>query len=304
MPLLLRRGLEADRLSFIPAEGELIYVTDTKLVYIGDGVTAGGNLLAGDGESPPPPPPAATYQLSRSIAQVNEGDTFTITITTTNVANGTNVPYTITGVTTEDIDNANLTGFFSIVDNTDTITVITTEDNSTEGPETFTLTLNSITPNTAISVTINDTSLTRTYQLDSNIQSVDEGGSFTITLTTTNITNGTVIPYNIIGVTSSDIGGASLTGNFTVNSNTATLIVNTTADSLTEGNETFTIRLTGIAPLVSTSVTIVDTSITPTPPDGDIDGGSPDTVNFTSVVEGGNPSTTEFDDTVDGGVLA
>ncbi len=28
-----------------PAEGELVYATDTKLVYIGDGSTAGGNLL-------------------------------------------------------------------------------------------------------------------------------------------------------------------------------------------------------------------------------------------------------------------
>jgi hypothetical protein len=304
MPLLLRRGLEADRLSFTPAEGELIYVTDTKLVYIGDGVTAGGNLLAGGGEPPPPPPPTPTYQLSRSVSQVNEGDTFTITLTTTNVANGTNVPYTITGVASEDIDDASLTGSFSIVNNTDTITVITTADSSTEGPETFTITLNSITPTNAISVTINDTSLTRTYQLGSNIQSVNEGGSFTVTLTTTNVPNGTLVPYNIIGITSSDIGGAALTGNFTVNSNTATLTVNTTADSLTEGNETFTIRLTGIAPLVFTSVTIVDTSINPPPPEGDVDGGAPDTVNFTSVVEGGAPSTTEFDDTVDGGVLA
>lgn len=303
MPLLLRRGLEADRLSFTPAEGELIYVTDTKLVYIGDGVTAGGNLLAGSSE-PPPPPPTPTYQLSRSVAQVNEGDTFTITLTTTNVANGTNIPYTITGVTSEDIDEASLSGFFSIVNNTDTITVTTTADSSTEGPETFTLTLNSITPTTTISVTINDTSLTRTYQLGTNVQSVNEGGSFTVTLTTTNVPNGTLVPYNIIGITSSDIGGAALTGNFTVNSNTASLIVNTTADSLTEGNETFTIRLTGISPLVFTSVTIVDTSISPPPPEGDIDGGGPDTTNFTSVVEGGSPSTTVFDDTVDGGVLA
>jgi hypothetical protein len=304
MPLLLRRGLEADRLSFTPAEGELIYVTDTKLVYIGDGVTAGGNLLAGGGEEPPPPPPTPTYELSRSIAQVDEGDTFTITLTTTNVVNGTNIPYTITGVSEEDIDNASLTGFFSIVNNTDSITVTTTEDSSTEGPETFTITLNGITPTNAISVTINDTSLTRTYQLDTNVQSVNEGDSFTVTLTTANVPNGTLVPYNIIGISSSDISGASLTGNFTVNSNTATLIVNTTEDSLTEGNETFTIRLTGISPLVFTSVTIVDTSITPPPPEGDVDGGAPDTVDFTSVVDGGTPSTTEFDDTVDGGVLA
>jgi hypothetical protein len=49
MALLLRRGLEADRLSFTPEEGELIYVTDTKQIYVGDGVTPGGILVAGGG---------------------------------------------------------------------------------------------------------------------------------------------------------------------------------------------------------------------------------------------------------------
>ena len=38
----LRRGLESDRLSFTPLEGELIYATDSKIVYVGDGSTPGG----------------------------------------------------------------------------------------------------------------------------------------------------------------------------------------------------------------------------------------------------------------------
>lgn len=42
MALLLRRGTNADRLLITPAEGEPIYTTDTKMFYIGDGVTAGG----------------------------------------------------------------------------------------------------------------------------------------------------------------------------------------------------------------------------------------------------------------------
>lgn len=48
MSLKIRRGLEADRLSITPDEGEFIYCTDTLLVYIGDGVTAGGNPVAGN----------------------------------------------------------------------------------------------------------------------------------------------------------------------------------------------------------------------------------------------------------------
>jgi hypothetical protein len=43
--LQIRRGLAADRTTITPANGELIYTTDTKLVYVGDGTTLGGNLV-------------------------------------------------------------------------------------------------------------------------------------------------------------------------------------------------------------------------------------------------------------------
>ena len=42
MPLRIRRGTNQDRTGFTPLEGELIYTTDTKRVYVGDGVTEGG----------------------------------------------------------------------------------------------------------------------------------------------------------------------------------------------------------------------------------------------------------------------
>lgn len=47
MALQIRRGLEADRLTITPSTGELIYTTDSKLVYVGDGSTAGGTLVTG-----------------------------------------------------------------------------------------------------------------------------------------------------------------------------------------------------------------------------------------------------------------
>ncbi len=43
MALRLRRGLEALRNTITPAEGEIIYTTDSKRLYVGDGLTAGGN---------------------------------------------------------------------------------------------------------------------------------------------------------------------------------------------------------------------------------------------------------------------
>lgn len=42
MPVQLRRGVNADRTSITPEIGELIFCTDTKKIWVGDGATAGG----------------------------------------------------------------------------------------------------------------------------------------------------------------------------------------------------------------------------------------------------------------------
>jgi len=49
MSLKIRRGTNAERLTIIPVEGELIYTTDGKNLYIGDGVTSGGKFITGVG---------------------------------------------------------------------------------------------------------------------------------------------------------------------------------------------------------------------------------------------------------------
>lgn len=49
MAIRLRRGLNADRTTITPESGEPLWTTDTKLLYIGDGSTAGGNLVGGGG---------------------------------------------------------------------------------------------------------------------------------------------------------------------------------------------------------------------------------------------------------------
>jgi hypothetical protein len=156
MALLIRRGAEADRLNFTPEEGELIYVTDTKLLYIGDGITPGGNILAGSSE----PPTTPTYSLTRSTNIANEGDTVTITLTTTNVSNGTSVPFTITGtgISAGDLGLSTLTGNFVVNSNTANLVINISNDFTTEGLETFTVTLTGITPAVSVSVGIEDSS--------------------------------------------------------------------------------------------------------------------------------------------------
>ena len=62
-----------------------------------------------------------------------------------------------------------------------------------------------------------------TYSLSTNHAYRLDTESFTITLTTTNVTDGTTIPFLIQGVTTSDFSGTQLTGTFTVTGNTASV---------------------------------------------------------------------------------
>ena len=202
------------------------------------------------------PPP--TYQLTSNKNSVNEPDSVIFTLTTTNVSNGTNVPYTITGVSPSDIGGVALNGNFVVNNNnTATLTLNITEDNFTEGTDYLTVFSGEQTK----TVTINDTSLTPTYQLTSNKNSVNEPDSVIFTLTTTNVANGTNVPYTITGVSPSDINDVSLTGNFVVNNNnTATLTLNITEDNFTENTEYLVIITAGGQ---TKTVTINDTSSNP-----------------------------------------
>jgi len=205
--------------------------------------------------------PAQTYALSTDKTTASEGDSFTITLTTTNIDSGTLVPYEITGVNSEDIGNLALTGNFE-VGVTESLNVTLTEDQLTEGTETFQISLSQNSEVTA-TVAITDSSTAPnlpSYTLNRNASQVNEGGTITITLVTSNVTAGTTVPYTITGIASADIGGASLTGNFVTGSVDA-VNYTVTADTTTEGTETMTFALdNGEA---QTTVAIADTSTTP-----------------------------------------
>lgn len=100
-------------------------------------------------------PGQALYNLASSSNRVTEGGQFTISLTTVNVPNETSVSYAITGVDSADINGADLTGQFIVVDNFASVTFTTTVDQLIE-TETFTITLSGISPTISTSVTILD----------------------------------------------------------------------------------------------------------------------------------------------------
>jgi hypothetical protein len=102
---------------------------------------------------------AARYYLYRFPSSVLEGDTFDILLRTKDVADGTAVPFTITGVSADDLRRDSLTGSFVIQNGESRKTFEVLRDNIEEGDETFTLTLNDVVQDgnpVAINVTIQD----------------------------------------------------------------------------------------------------------------------------------------------------
>ena len=200
--------------------------------------------------------PAPVFNLDSDTSAPGEGDTFTITLLTQNILNGETFNYTITGVDSADINGASLTGTFTILEGSDSVTFTVTADELTETNETFRLSLDD--GQDSIALIINDTSRTPAYELVANVDPVPEGDAVTITLNTENIADGITIPFTITGVNSNDINNQSLTGNFTIVSDAATLVILATPDLTTEGLETFTLTLDGKG--IDITVDITDTS--------------------------------------------
>ena len=227
-----------------------------------------------------PAEPVPTYNLVAVdgnyfdiITEANEGAYVRWNLKTTNVAAGTEIPYTITGISQGDVDIP-LLGKFVIGPNTEgDIFFNISEDVLTEGTETMVVTLDGITPTVSAALVINDTSTApvptyAAYFLDGNtsipITELNEGsaaGSIYFRVDTTNHPANLPISYTITGISQEDID-APLTGvleqtmdyfwlgNFTI-----------FADNLTEGPETMVVTLDGITPTVSAVLLINDTSI-------------------------------------------
>ena len=175
----------------------------------------------------------------------NEGNTITATLITSGVDNDVTVPYTVTGISANDIDSGSLSGSFTIVSNRATATWTISQDGITEGSDTFLITLNASDSNgdgtgeLSASATILDTSNDPQASpfLDDNDDIVTVAsiiGQFSLQL------NGVfaaspLTPFDIVGRTS---GAETTVTNITAN--TGTLIEvddNGNSTSFVQGEE-------------------------------------------------------------------
>jgi methionine-rich copper-binding protein CopC len=205
---------------------------------------------------------ASHFSLSAGSSSVNEGSTATFNLITTNLTSGTSVPYTLSGVSADDVSGGSLSGnavvnFFGAA----TISVLLLNDLLTEGAETLTLTAGGVSASTVV----NDTSVSipPTYDLQQHPAgtSANEGYTADFAVTTKGVTSGSVLTFTISGsVNAADITTGSLTGQATVGINgVANISIPIAADTLIEGPETLTVTVKG----QSSSITINDTSNSP-----------------------------------------
>ena len=92
--------------------------------------------------------------LTRSVSTVSEGGVVTFTLNVTGYDNGTTFPYTITGVSSADLDGIPLTGNLTVSNGSAALDVALVADYATEGTETITFSAGGL----SSTVTVIDTS--------------------------------------------------------------------------------------------------------------------------------------------------
>lgn len=228
-----------------------------------------------------------TYEVTASATSVTEGGTITFNITTTNVAVGTLLNWTIGGgapsgtvVNASDFVTADrvLSGSFNVTSSgLYTLSKTLLIDGVNEGAEYFYFKVLDSTSSNVLSyvqVNVNDTN--PTYALSATVSptrspvtTVNEGDSITFTFNTTNIPVGTTLYWYVEGLSANmdyfDFqDGNGLSGSFNV-TDTGTFTLNKTIklDSLTENTQYFSMvfKDTTFIEKARMNFTVIDTSV-------------------------------------------
>lgn len=233
----------------------------------------------------------------------NEGSTITFTITVDGYENTNTVYYSIVAVSgtinTSDFADSATTGSFTVnASGVGSFSKTLTLDATSETTDSFKVEIrDGSTSGTIIGESGTFTITNPSFSITPSSGSFNEGSSITWNVSTTNVNNGTTLYYSYGGTpaNSNDIS-SSLTGSFTINSNSGSFTTISRNDFTTEGNETLTayVRIGSTSGTIAASntVTINDTSLTPTatitPSTGSINEGSSVTftVNTTNFASG------------------
>lgn len=174
----------------------------------------------------------STFNISPNVGTVNEGETVRFSVATNNFS-GTLYWSILGSVTNSDFSsplNAVTSGGTLIVSaNTGLLDLTLSADSTTEGSESFSVRLKALSTSGPVvtqssNVFINDTSLSPFYvNLERSHSTIIAPNNITFTLTGNSVPNGRTVGYTITGIQADDLSSGSLTGNFTMTNNTATV---------------------------------------------------------------------------------
>ncbi len=207
-----------------------------------------------------------TYSVIPQASSVNEGSSLNFTVATTYVADGTVLYFNLaSGSTATTADFSTYSGSCTITNNLSSFTVTVASDFLIE-TETFSMALlsGSITGTvlaTSSTVTINSP----TYSVSPASSTVAEGSSISFTVTTTFLSNGTTLYYNLGSGTTAQTGDfTSYSGSFTISNNSGSFTVSVADDTLAE-SEVFTMSVLGGSTSGTTLATSSSVTITNSP---------------------------------------
>lgn len=208
-----------------------------------------------------------TYTLTSAAASASEGSSATFNLKTTQVADGTVLNYTLTGVDAADVTGGALTGTTTVTNGAATITVDLANDLKTEGAETLNVAIDGTTA--SATTTVNDSSTTPSYTLTVGTPSVAEGDSGTTSLTfdltldsaakaDTTVNYATLTTGSATAGTDFAAGIGSVT--FAAGETTKQVTVTVNGDTSSEGDETVAVQFTGdnLAAAVTATGTITN----------------------------------------------
>jgi hypothetical protein len=222
----------------------------------------------------PPTPTISTSSTGPSGSEICAGDSVTFETSTSCTSCYFPNPsftydYEITGVTLSDVTPkindavVGLTGKVALG-----ASIVVESNSNIQQKLTMVVSINGVQSTVIIYPTA-----TESYNVSASPSSFVEGTSTTVTITTTGVADGTQIPYTISGTATEKVSSPALTGNVTINSNTATLTIETIDDTVVTGSQGLTFT---IAPDVevtpcgtfdfSVNVTVTDNDVEPPPP--------------------------------------
>jgi uncharacterized repeat protein (TIGR01451 family) len=241
-----------------------------------------------DDDLPPPaeesfPDPEETeepfYSVQVDKPVVKEGDTVTFTVRTINVSPDTILDYVLSGdnISSENIVGGSLTGAVTMTSSEEDILItIQTDDVIRTVPSALTL---SIVGTEASATTIIDSEfelvpgigddivLASTYDVVSDKPGYSEGENIVYTITTTNVEDGTEFNYTLLGsgILPEFFVSKSLTGTFTIEDNTAEVIVGIEDDLNWQNNYILSFIINNTGAFVDVVLEADEQTITPTP---------------------------------------